>query len=229
MKKFLRKLLLFIIFLIIVISSIACLVGYSYYRKALKTKPLLERIDEVTSKQNYTIFSKLPQNYVNAVIDIEDKRFYNHGAVDFISIARAFYINIREGDFDEGGSTITQQVAKNIVFSQDKNIVRKLGEIFAAHDLEKNYTKDEILSLYVNSVYFGDGYYGIYDASHGYYNKDPQDLNLDEASMLAGIPNAPSVYSPTINPELASQRQKQVLDAMVDCGDITQEQENSVK
>lgn len=229
MKKFLKKLLLFLIFLIIIISSIACLIGYSYYRKALKEKPLLERIDEVTTKQNYISFNKLPSNYVNAVVDIEDRRFYNHGAVDFISIARAFYVNIREGDFDEGGSTITQQVAKNIVFSQDKNIVRKLGEIFAAHDLEKNYTKDEILALYVNSVYFGDGYYGIYDASHGYYNKDPKDLSLSEASMLAGIPNAPSVYSPTINLELALQRQKQVLDAMVDCGDITQEDADSIK
>ena len=92
----------------------------------------------------------------------------------------------------------------------------KAVAIFAAHELEKNYSKDEILALYVNSSYFGDGYYSIYDASMGYYGKEPKDLTLSEAAMLAGIPNAPSVYSPTTNPDLAKQRQTQVLNKMVD-------------
>ena len=98
---------------------------------------------------------------------------------------------------------------------------RKLGEFFAAFDLEKNYTKNEIFALYVNSSYFGDGYYGIYDASMGYYQKEPKDLNLDEASMLAGIPNAPSVYAPTVNPDLAKKRQNHVLNKMVEYGYIS--------
>ena len=103
-----------------------------------------------------------------------------------------------------------------------------MGELFAAYDLEENYSKDEILALYVNSAYFGDGYYGIYSASMGYYNKEPIDLTLDEASMLAGIPNAPSVYSPNVNPDLALKRHEHVLNKMVEYGYITEEQANSI-
>ena len=158
-----------------------------------------------------------------------DHRYYEHGAIDPIGIARAFYTNIRDGEFDEGGSTITQQVAKNVIFNQDKTLIRKLGEIFAAYDLEKNYSKDEILALYVNSSYFGDGYYCIYDASMGYYKKEPKDLTLSEASMLAGVPNAPSVYAPTVNPELAKKRQKHVLNKMVEYGYITQGEANQAQ
>ena len=91
-----------------------------------------------------------------------------------------------------------------------------------------NFSKEEIFALYVNSAYFGDGYYGIYDASIGYFNKDPQNLTLSEASMLAGIPNAPSVYAPTVNPDLAKKRQKHVLKTMVENGYITQEQSNAI-
>ena len=107
-------------------------------------------------------------------------------------------------------------------------MTRKLGELFAAFDIEKNFSKDEIFALYVNSAYFGDGYYGIYDASMGYYGKEPKDLNLDEASMLAGIPNAPSVYAPTINPDLAKERQAHVLKTMVENEYITQDQANEI-
>ena len=96
-----------------------------------------------------------------------------------------------------------------------------MGEFFASYEIEKNYSKDEILAIYANTCYFGDGYYGIYDASMGYYNKKPKDLNLDEASMLAGIPNAPSVYSPNVNPDLAKKRQQHVLSKMVEYGYIS--------
>lgn len=226
--KILKKILIVLLILFIIALSIVFIIGFSYYSNTLKEKPLISRVEEVTSKENYTSFNKLPQNYINAVIAVEDHRYYSHGAIDPIGIARAFYTNIRDGEFDEGGSTITQQVAKNIVFNQDKNIVRKLGEIFAAHDLEKNYSKDEIFALYVNSSYFGDGYYCIYDASMGYYNKPPQDLNLSETSMLAGVPNAPSVYAPTVNPDLAKKRQKHVLNKMVEYGYISREEANNV-
>ncbi len=227
--KLFRKILIISILLLIVIFSVAFIIGYSYYANALKEKPLLARVEEVTSKENYMSFDELPDVYVNAVIAVEDHRFYEHGAIDPIGIARAFYTNIRDGKFDEGGSTITQQVAKNVIFNQDQNIVRKLGEIFAAHDLEKNYSKDEIFAIYVNSSYFGDGYYCIYDASKGYFNKEPKDLTLSEASMLAGLPNAPSVYSPTVNPDLAKKRQKHVLSRMVEYGYISQEEADLVE
>ena len=226
--KLLKKLLIIILILLIVGASLLFIIGYSYYSNTLKEEPLISKVDKITEQENYTPFNELSDNYINAVIAVEDHRYYDHGAIDPIGIARALYTNIRDGEFDEGGSTITQQVAKNVVFNQDKTIARKLGEIFAAFDLEKNYSKDEIFALYVNSSYFGDGYYCIYDASMGYYDKEPKDLNLDEASMLAGVPNAPSVYSPTVNPDLAKKRQKHVLNKMVEYGYITQEEADSI-
>ena len=204
------------------------ILGYSAYSSALKEKPLLTRIEEVTSDEHYTSFDNLSEDYRNAVVAVEDHRFYDHGAIDPIGIARALWVNVTNWELQEGGSTITQQVAKNVVFSQDETLSRKLGEILAAYDIEKNYSKNEILALYVNTCYFGEGYYGIYDASMGYYNKEPKDLNLDEASMLAGVPNAPSVYAPTVNPDLANERQAHVLKTMVENGYISQEQADEI-
>lgn len=225
--KLLKKLLITLLILLVICASFLFIIGYGYYSNALKEKPLLTRVEDVTSQKHYTSFNELPKNYINAVIAVEDHRYYEHGAIDPIGIARAFYTNIKDGEFDEGGSTITQQVAKNVVFNQDKTLIRKLGEIFAAYDLEKNYSKDEIFALYVNTSYFGDGYYCIYDASMGYYGKKPNDLTLAEAAMLAGVPNAPSVYSPTVNPDLAKKRQKHVLNKMVEYGYISQEEADS--
>ncbi|MCI8637375.1 MAG: transglycosylase domain-containing protein [Clostridia bacterium] len=227
--KIFKKILIILLILFVVAFSIIFMIGFGYYSNTLKEKPLVTRVEEITSKENYTSFDNLPANYINAVIAVEDHRYYDHGAIDPIGIARAFYTNIRDGEFDEGGSTITQQVAKNLVFSQDKTLLRKLGELFAAYDLEKNYTKNEIFALYVNSSYFGDGYYSIYEASQGYYQKEPKDLTLSEASMLAGIPNAPSVYAPTVNLDLAKKRQKHVLNKMVEYGYITQDEANNVQ
>ncbi|MCI8443974.1 MAG: transglycosylase domain-containing protein [Clostridia bacterium] len=228
MKKVIGK-LLFVFFILLLLAGIFLfLIGYGYYSNTLHDKSLTKRVEAVTSKEHYVPFHELPENYIHAVIAVEDHRYYNHGPIDLIGIARAFYTNIRDGKFDEGGSTITQQVAKNIIFHQDKTLIRKLGEVFGAYDLEKNYTKQEIFALYVNSSYFGDGYYCIYDASMGYFNKEPKDLNLGEASMLAGVPNAPSVYSPTVNPDLAKKRQSHVLNKMVEYGYITQEEANTI-
>lgn len=114
--------------------------------------------------------------------------------------------NIEAGRLIEGGSTITQQLAKNMYFSQEKKFTRKVAEVFVAQELEDLCDKKTLFELYVNSIYFGAGYYNIYDAAHGYYDKDPSDLNDYESTMLAGIPNAPSVYAPTVNPKLAEER-----------------------
>ena len=226
--KLFKKILIILLILFVIGLSLVFMIGFGYYSNTLKEKSLVERVEEITTKEDYTPFDQLSKNYINAVIAVEDHRYYEHGAIDPIGIARAFYTNIRDGQFDEGGSTITQQVAKNVVFNQDKTLLRKLGEIFAAYDLEKNYSKDEIFAFYVNSSYFGDGYYSIYEASQGYYKKDPKDLNLSEATMLAGVPNAPSVYAPTVNPDLARKRQKHVLNKMVEYGYITPEEANSI-
>lgn len=226
--KILKRIIIFLLLVAIVGFTICFIIGYSTYSKALDEKPLITRIDEITSKENYVPFDELSKDYINAVVAVEDRRYYDHGAIDPIGIARAIWVNVSNWELREGGSTITQQVAKNVIFSQEDTVSRKLGEIIAAFDLEKTYSKDEILAIYVNTCYFGDGYYGIYDASMGYYNKEPKDLNLDEASMLAGVPNAPSAYSPNVNPDLAKKRQEHVLEKMVENGYITQEEADSI-
>ena len=222
--KIFKKIFLIIIIIIIIAIGIVGTIGYSYYQKSLKEKSLSDRVIEIQQNKDFVKYEDLAKDYINAVIATEDHRFYNHGAVDFISIGRAIFTNIRKKELREGGSTITQQVAKNICFSQEQNLLRKSGEIFASIDLERNYSKNEIFEIYVNNAYFGNGYYGIGQASLGYYNKKPSELNLSEAAMLAGIPNAPSVYSPTKNPDLAEQRQKHVLRKMAEYGYISQEE-----
>ena len=226
--KLFKKILIILLVLIIVSGTVCFIIGYSTYSKALEEKPLITRMDEIENSDNFVSFSELPKNYLNAVVAVEDHRFYEHGPIDLIAIGRAIWVNVSNWELREGGSTITQQLAKNVILSQEETASRKLGEIVAAFDIEKNYSKDEILALYVNTCYFGEGYYGIYEASIGYYGKEPKDLNLDEASMLAGVPNAPSVYAPTVNPDLARKRQEHVLDTMVEYGYITEEEANSI-
>lgn len=215
MKKFLLKLLLAIIILIAGLT----LYGYTLYRTETSKIPLSKAVTELQENSNYVKKENISKDYLNAVVAVEDHRFYNHGVLDFIGIARAIFINAKNGELREGGSSITQQVAKNFYFMNDSykklNIRRKIAELFISRDLMNNYSKDDILEIYVNEIYFGNNYYGIREASEGYLNKEPKDLNLAEASMLAGIPNAPSVYAPTINKELCKQRQNIVLDSMV--------------
>lgn len=226
--KIFKKIIIILLVLILLAGIIGFIVGYSVYSDALKEKPLISRMDEIENDEHFVPFSELPKNYINAVVAVEDHRFYDHGPIDFIAIGRAIWVNVTNFELREGGSTITQQLAKNVILSQDETATRKLGEIVAAFDIEKNYSKDDILALYVNTCYFGEGYYGIYDASMGYYNKEPKDLTLDEATMLAGVPNAPSVYAPTVNPDLAKKRQEHVLNKMVEYGYISKEEANSI-
>ena len=226
--KIFKKIIIILLILILLAGIIGFIIGYSVYSDALKEKPLISRMDEIENDEHFVPFSELPKNYINAVVAVEDHRFYDHGPIDFIAIGRAIWVNITNFELREGGSTITQQLAKNVVLSQEETATRKLGEIVAAFDIEKNYSKDDILALYVNTCYFGEGYYGIYDASMGYYNKEPKDLTLDEATMLAGVPNAPSVYAPTVNPDLAKKRQEHVLNKMIEYGYISKEESNSI-
>lgn len=221
--KIIKKFIILIILLITVSIGLSFAIGYSYYTKKIQETSLEQRIETIKNNKHFIPYEELSKDYINAVIAVEDHRFYEHGPVDFIGIARALYSNFRNREFKEGGSTITQQVSKNIIFNQDKTVIRKLGEFFGAYNLEKKYNKNEIFALYVNTSYFGEGYYGIYDASMGYYKKEPKDLTLDEATMLAGVPNAPSIYAPTVNPDLAKKRQAHVLSKMLQYKYITQD------
>ena len=213
-----------IIFVVIVVSiSIGLLVvgnGYDMYKDAISKMPLTEKVETIKEKENYTKIEELPEIYIKAVISVEDHRFYKHFGIDVISIGRAFVNDIKKMKFVEGGSTITQQLAKNIYFTQDKKIVRKVAEIFMAFSIESNYNKDEILELYLNTSYFGNGFYSVKSASLGYFNKLPKDMNDSESIMLAGIPNAPSLYNPIQNKNLAIERQRQVINKMIKYGNL---------
>ena len=214
MKTFL-KIMLLVSLVIISIGLLAVGNGYNMYKEAIEEIPLDQKVEEIKSKENYVSLSELPQIYLNAVISVEDHRFYKHNGIDIIAIGRALINDIKAMSFVEGGSTITQQIAKNEYFTQEKKITRKIAEVFMAFEIEKNYNKDEILEMYINTLYFGNGYYNIKDAAKGYFEKDLDELTDGEWIMLAGIPNAPSVYAPNVNPDLAKQRQKQVIEKMI--------------
>lgn len=227
--KLIKKIIFwFLIILIIVIVGIS-FYGYRYYKETIEKVPLQSRITEIRNDYTFVKKEDMPRKYLDAVVAIEDRRFYNHGPVDPIGILRAIFSNIKSRDLREGGSTITQQVAKNIYYIEEENVIkRKIAEVFTAIQLQNEYEKDDILEIYVNTIYFGNGYYGIKEACNGYLKKEPNDMNLAELSMLAGVPNAPSVYAPTVNKELCKQRQKQVLNAMVSEGYINEEEAESV-
>lgn len=222
--KLIKRLIIFIIVVIIGIVAYLGYQGYDMYKKALEEEPLFEKVANIKEKENYTKINELPDIYLDAVLAVEDHRFYKHKGIDIISIGRAIVKDIQAMSFVEGGSTITQQIAKNVYFTQEKALTRKVAEVFMAREIEANYTKDEILELYLNTSYFGDGYYTPKEAARGYFNKEPNEMTHYESIMLAGIPNAPSVYAPTKNPELAKQRQKQVANAMVSHGYMSQEE-----
>ena len=202
--------------------------GYDMYRQVVEEKSLAQRVEEVRSKPGYTTIDQLPELYLQAVVAVEDHRFYDHWGVDPFATLRALWNDIRAGAYVEGGSTITQQLAKNLCFTQEKELTRKVAELFVAFELERQYSKEEILELYVNSIYFGNGYYSIGEASRGYFQKEPSQLTPSECTLLAGIPNAPSVYALTASPELARERQIQVLRRMVDAGFIDQTQADAI-
>ena len=214
MKK-IGTLLLGLLIIISLALGVLTFMGYNEYRSALAAQDLQEKIDEIQNQPNYTSINDISPIYLDAVIAVEDHDFYHHKGIDIESIGRAVLTNLKEGALIEGGSTITQQLAKNLYFSQEKDFVRKIAELFMTFKMEKTYSKDEILELYVNSIYFGEGYYGIGEASQGYFGISPAALNDEQSIVLAGIPNAPSVYSLSNNPDLAKQRAYQVLGQMV--------------
>lgn len=214
-----KNIILIVVSLILLFISVIIVNGYNMYRDAIQNISLEDKIIEIKNDSNYINLNQVSKYYLDATIAVEDHRFYKHIGFDVISTTRALFSNILDGSLvARGGSTITQQLAKNMYFSQDKIFSRKIAELFVVYQLEKKLSKDEILELYVNIIYFGDGYYGIKEASYGYFKKDADDLSLEEAIMLAGLPAAPSVYSPTVNSKLANERYKQVEASMIKYG-----------
>lgn len=172
-------------------------------------------VDAKINRGTYTKLRDIPLTLQQAIIAVEDNRFYRHTGVDIEGILRATLVNIQSGELQEGGSTITQQLVKNLFLTHERTWSRKGEEIILALTMEMRYSKEEILELYLNTIYFGSGANGISEAARIYFDKRPAELNLAESAMLAGLPNGPSLYSPYENYEAAKQRQAVVLSTMV--------------
>lgn len=229
--KVLKRILIIlasVITILIIVIGVFAIKGAVMWNDAKEKNPIEQAAAQMRSDENFVRYDDLPEFYIKAVISTEDRKFEKHGGVRLSSIMRALLYDVRTLSFEQGGSTITQQLAKNLWFTQEKRIERKFAELYAAFALEKALSKREIFELYVNSIFFGSGYYGVSDAARGYFNKDVSELSDYECAMLAGIPNAPSAYSPDASPELARQRLALVLDSMKDNGVLTDEQVESV-
>jgi len=186
-------------------------VVYNHVNRIVRLKSVVEaKLD----RKNYVKISEVPLSFQQALIAVEDNRFYHHYGFDIEGILRATLVNMQTGSYTEGGSTITQQLVKNLFLNQEKNFARKAEEFILAIDMELSYSKDEILEMYVNTIYFGSGAYGLKAACQTYFGKPPSELTLAQSALLAGIPNAPSLYSPFVDFTAAKQRQAVVLSVM---------------
>lgn len=182
-------------------------------------KPAVD--EKIKTIPHYTTIDNMPKLLLQAVISVEDTRFYKHKGFDIFGIARAALVNVEAGEIQEGASTITQQTVKNLFLTSDQTFTRKAEELILSMNMEKDFEKDKILEIYLNSIYFGSNFYGIHDAAQGYFGKEPDALTLAECAMLAGLPNAPSLYSPYVDFHLAKERQLVVIDAMEKFGAIS--------
>ena len=218
MKNFIKYVFISILLIVLTVVAFFTYQGCSIYKEVINKAPIKDKIDEIKSSKNYISYQEIPKDFKNAIIAIEDHRFKSHSGIDIVGTTRAIITNLYSRSLLQGGSTITQQLAKNMYFTQEAKPDRKIAELFVALDLEKKYSKEDILTFYINIIYFGDGYYGLKEASLGYFNKEPLDLTLDEITLLAGIPNAPSIYALSNRPDLARERQKYVISAMKEYG-----------
>jgi penicillin-binding protein 1A len=230
-------------FLVVILlaSAVVAVVGSLYIRSLAASLPTSEEIARyepdlstiVYDRHNRVITKLFRQNRTwvnledipvvmrNAVIAAEDSEFYKHKGVDFSAIIRAFWKNVTSGRVEQGASTITQQLARNMFLTQEKTLARKIKEAILAVRLEQTFSKEKILEMYLNVIYFGHGAWGIHSACQLYFNKEPKDLTLSEATLLAGIIKAPEYYSPKRHPKRAAIRQAYVLRRMVELGMIS--------
>ena len=236
--KILKIAIMLLVFAVIVVGAGALSIVYSYVKDTPEFNPgnlrpavtsyIFDRngveLAGLYDEQNRIEVSleAIPDHVIHAFIAIEDERFYEHYGVDPMAIARAFVINLRQGDWTEqGGSTITQQLIKNAFLTPEKTFRRKVQEAWLSLKMERQFSKSEILEIYLNQIYFAHGAYGIEAAAIVYFNKNVGELTIAEAAMLAGIPRSPNYYSPYKNPEIAKQRQSLVLSKMHELGYIS--------
>lgn len=230
MKKKILNILLLLLGVLILITG--CYFGdcYNDAKDLMKNDPINEKVEIYTNKDEYVQYDDINTYFVNAVVATEDKRFFSRKGFDWIALSRAIIVNVVSGELREGGSTISQQIAKNLYFQGTRRgIKEKIEEVFIMLELEKDYSKEDLFALYASMNYYGDGYYGLSEASLGYYEIDQKELTLAEAAMLAGIPNAPSLYQLSTGYDLAKERQEKVLYRMLEEKYITQDEYLSAK
>ena len=244
-RRGVKKRNFFLYFCMMVLSAfLAAIAAFNLYLASL---PPISNFDDIKPNpvtsiysadgeviKTFTVFrfekvsiDDIPPNLKNAVIATEDKNFYKHRGFDTMGLVRSVFANIRAGSLKQGASTITQQLARILFLSNERTFDRKIKELIIAHRIEKTISKNEILELYLNSVYLGSGTYGVMSASKTYFDKELDELTLAEAALIAGLPQAPSVYSPFQNPDAAINRRNQVLKRMYKTGYITKDQYNS--
>ncbi len=200
MKKFIKRFTVIVLF-----SAVAvCVVcgpmiksGYEMYKQAVLRQPIEEKVRQIRQSRRYTDFDEISPEFIERLLASEDRRFYYHRAIDPIALARAVVVNITKGKYEQGGSTITQQLAKNMYFSFEKKVERKIAEVFVASKLEDEYSKNDILALYCAMAYFGENCYGVKQASLHYYGVEPARLNREQAAELVATLKAPSVFNPS--------------------------------
>ncbi|MBS3732379.1 MAG: PBP1A family penicillin-binding protein, partial [Desulfobacterales bacterium] len=228
---------------LLILSALACGAVAAVVFTAMRDLPEIRRLENFSPSSVSRIYSadevllsevfvqkripvtleQIPDRLEDALLATEDRQFYEHSGLDLKGILRAMVHDIMSMSFEQGASTITQQLAKTLFLSPEKSLERKLKEAILALQMERRYTKDEILELYLNQVYFGSGAYGAEAAAQTYFNKSVSELRLAECAMIAGLPKAPSAYSPLIDPELAVERRNRVLRQMRQTGAITPE------
>ena len=243
-RHFFRKFLLWSFLLGFIVAIMGAVAGVGVYLYLSKNLPQITNLTQYHPPIITTVFSddgrkiaeffeerriiksleEMPPALINAFIAAEDSRFYKHRGIDFYSITRAFFKNLEAGTIVQGGSTITQQVTKSFLLTPQKTYTRKIKEAILAYRIDKAFNKKEILYLYLNQIYLGHGAYGVEAAAENYFGKTVTDLNLAECAILAGLPQAPSKYSPFRHPERAKQRQIYVLNRMLIEGYATKEQ-----
>ena len=235
----LKKVLIGLVALVLIICSSL----YLLYLSVQKTLPEIIRVEDykpllvsqVYDRNNKKFgeffrerraliaYKDIPKHVIDAFLAAEDDQFFQHHGINVQALIRAALANMRAGRNVQGGSTITQQVAKTLLLTNERTISRKMRDILLAIQMEKNLKKDEILYLYLNQIYFGQSAYGIEMAAQTYFRKSTTQLTIAEAALLAGLPKAPSDYSPVKNPSRAKERQIYVLNRMADVGFITKE------
>ncbi|MEQ8201255.1 MAG: transglycosylase domain-containing protein [Syntrophomonadaceae bacterium] len=227
----LRKITLSVLIIISILFGAAFGIGlpYAIVPKSSTVYDINGQVVQGLSEQNQVQveIDQISPHFVNGIIAIEDKNFYHHHGVDLSGMLRAMLTNIKSGRIVAGGSTITQQTAKTLFLSNERTWSRKIKELYYSILMENRYSKEEILTMYCNSIYFGEGAYGVELASRTYFAKPAKDLTLAEASLLAGLPQSPSYYDPYLRPEEAKTRQGQVLQRMLEEGKITAEEKEA--